>query len=194
MRKVLVLGGTGFIGRHFVETICTTPGVVVTLANRGSGSSMFPALENLLVDRDDFNSCRQAFAGREWDHVYDFSGITDHRIAHTIATLDTEHYTFLSSSAVDLAMPNDPYLAMAKDKLWCETRVSSGFPSLIVRAAFVVGKYDNTERFEQRFNDWVWKGTDELVRPAIEVEMLVSAMLTLGLSRHTGVVRAGYSL
>lgn len=193
MKTVLVLGGTGFIGRHFVERMSARSGVQITLANRGTAPGLFMDLERLTIDRDNFASCQTAFQGRSWDCVFDFSGTDYRRVLNCVTTLETGHYTYLSSSAVDLALPDDPYLEMAKEKLWCEHIVSKGFDSLTVRAAFVVGKYDNTGRFECRQGDWFWKGTENIVCPVIEAEMLVQSMEVLGMAAHCGVLRAGYS-
>ncbi len=124
--------------------------------------------------------------------MFDFSGTSHQRVLHSVATVDTDHYTFLSSSAVDLATLGDPYLPMAQEKLWCEHLITKGFDALIVRAAFVLGRYDNTERFDWRDGTWFWRGTDNPVRPAIEATQLCSAMLAVALTRHTGVIRAGY--
>ena len=127
MRTALILGGTGFIGRHFVETAIVRPGLQLTLANRGSQRALFSELEQIQIDRDDLQRCQAVLAGRHWDHVFDFSGINYQRVLHTVATIETDHYTFLSSSAVDLATLGDPYLAMAQEKLWCEHVIKKGF-------------------------------------------------------------------
>ena len=193
MRSILVMGGTGFIGRHFVETLVQRHGISVTLANRGTAPGLFPELERIAVDRENIESCRTAFASRSWDHVFDFSGTNYRRVLNCVTTLDVDHYTYLSSSAVDLATPDDPYLSMAQEKLWCEHVIRKGFDSLAFRAAFVVGGYDNTGRFELRDPNWVWRGTGNIVRPAIEVEQLVSSMISIAFTGHCGVVRAGYS-
>lgn len=191
--KMLVLGGNGFIGRHFAQCAASRAGISVSLLSRGqSNQSSLGALEHLVCDRENADSCRNALGDRTWDRVVDFSGQNFIRVANILKTIRTDHYTFLSSSAVDLAYPGDPYLPMAMEKLWCESRIEAAFPSLHVRAGFVVGEQDNTDRFENRDCYWYWRGTTSLVRPVIEVDVLVNTMLTLAIRSSTGIVRAGY--
>lgn len=68
-KKILILGGTGFIGPYQVRSILHM-GHEVTLFNRGSRPGMFPGVEELRGDRnDDLESLR----GRWWDVVIDNS-------------------------------------------------------------------------------------------------------------------------
>lgn len=61
--KILILGGTMFVGRHLVEAALTR-GHEVTLFNRGkSGDGLFPQAEHLRGDRDGDLSALQ---GRTW--------------------------------------------------------------------------------------------------------------------------------
>src|ERR1700758_1146596 len=69
--KLLVLGGTKFLGRAVVET-ALVGGHEVTLFNRGqTNPDLFPEVETLRGDRD---GDLAALAGREWDAVVDPSG------------------------------------------------------------------------------------------------------------------------
>ncbi len=68
-KKILVLGGTGFIGPYQVRSLMHL-GHEVTLFNRGSRPGMFPGVEELRGDRNgDFDSLR----GRSWDVCIDNS-------------------------------------------------------------------------------------------------------------------------
>jgi hypothetical protein len=51
---------------------------------------------------------------------------------------------------------------------------------------------ETTGRFELRNEVWVWRGTDNPVRPVVTVQMLVQLLLTLLACGHTGVARCGY--
>ncbi|MEM1185469.1 MAG: NAD-dependent epimerase/dehydratase family protein [Planctomycetota bacterium] len=71
--KLLILGGTGFLGPHVVQ-YAVQRGHEMTLFNRGkSGPEKFPDLEWLKGDRySDFTSLEeQVAAGRKWDAVID---------------------------------------------------------------------------------------------------------------------------
>ena len=68
--RILVLGGTSFIGPHQVE-YALSRGHEVTLFNRGrTNTHLFPGLEKLVGDR---NGDLTALQGRSWDVVIDNS-------------------------------------------------------------------------------------------------------------------------
>src|SRR5262245_30537680 len=69
--KILILGGTGFLGPHIVEA-ARTRGHVLTLFNRGkTHPGLFPDIEKLRGDRD---GDLKSLEGRTWDAVVDTSG------------------------------------------------------------------------------------------------------------------------
>jgi 2'-hydroxyisoflavone reductase len=97
--KLLVLGGTGFLGRHFVE-VALAAGHEITLFNRGqSNPDLFPGLEKLRGDR--YGSL-DALRGRAWDAVIDTTGYTSAavRAAAELLAPSVAHYTFVSSMSV----------------------------------------------------------------------------------------------
>lgn len=97
--KILVIGGTIFVGHHIVDAALRA-GHEVTLFNRGqSNPDAFPEVERLIGDR---NSDLSALEGRRWDAVIDTSGYipkTVKRLAELLADA-VEHYTFISSISV----------------------------------------------------------------------------------------------
>ena len=69
--KLLILGGTGFIGPHEIN-YALSRGHTVTMFNRGkTAPGLFPDVETLIGDRDDQ---LDALKGRDWDAVIDNSG------------------------------------------------------------------------------------------------------------------------
>ena len=69
--RILVLGGTKFVGRHTVEAALAR-GHEVTMFNRGqTRPELFPDVEKLHGDRD---GKLEALQGRQWDAVVDTSG------------------------------------------------------------------------------------------------------------------------
>src|SRR6059058_3478107 len=96
--KLLVLGGTKFLGRAAVEAALAR-GDEVTLFNRGeTNPELFPEAEKLRGDRDGDLS---ALEGREWDAVIDPSGFVP-RVVRASAELlrASGHYLFVSSGSV----------------------------------------------------------------------------------------------
>ena len=108
--KLLVIGGTKYVGRSIVEAALAR-GHDVTLFNRGlSNPGLFPDVEMLVGDRQ-LESGLELLRGRRWDAAIDTIGY-DHRVVRQ--TLDTlrdgvGHYTFVSSVSVykDFDAPND---------------------------------------------------------------------------------------
>jgi 2'-hydroxyisoflavone reductase len=164
--KLLVLGGTQFLGRGVVEAALER-GHDLTLFNRGrTNPELFPEVERLRGDRD---GDLDALSGRSWDAVIDPSGFVPRMVRASVELLApaVRHYTFVSSLSVyqpalqpgfDESAPvlglDDPATeeVMANYgglKAACEEVVESIFRdcSANVRAGLIVGPHDPTDRF-----------------------------------------------
>ncbi len=165
--KILVLGGTVFVGRAFVET-ALAKGHEITLFNRGShGADLFPDVEKLRGDRAiDLTPLK----GREWDAVLDTCGYVP-RVVRASAELladAVDHYTFISTGSVyeefgpmpftetsALAVLTDPTVEEITGETYgplkaaCEQAVEAAAPgrTLIVRPGLIVGPHDQSDRF-----------------------------------------------
>jgi len=83
--RILLLGGTRFLGRH-LEKAALAAGHELTLLNRGqSGPGLFPGAEQLRGDRD---ADLAALEGRRWDAVVDTFGYVP-RIVRASAQVST---------------------------------------------------------------------------------------------------------
>jgi 2'-hydroxyisoflavone reductase len=164
--KLLVLGGTKFLGRAIVDAALAR-GHEVTLFNRGqTNPQLFPDVDKLRGDRDGDLS---PLAGRAWDAVIDPSGYVP-RVVRASAELlagAAEHYTFVSSISVyrTYRQPNfdetapleelpDPTTESVEEaygglKVLCERVVEELFPgaALVIRPGLIVGPHDPTGRF-----------------------------------------------
>ena len=166
--KLLILGGTLFVGRHVVEAALAR-GHEVTLFNRGrTNAGLFPDVEELRGDRDgDLDAPR----GRTWDAVVDPSGYFPHAVRESAEALEGSvgRYLFVSSISVysDLSkgpsedspraqlgdMPADEMLPEYENygalKALCEDAVWEvyGDRATIVRPGLIVGPHDPTGRF-----------------------------------------------
>jgi 2'-hydroxyisoflavone reductase len=169
--RLLVLGGTKFLGRAAVEAALER-GHQVTLFNRGeTNPELFPEAEKLRGDR---NGDLSALAGREWDAVLDPTGYVP-RVVRASAELlrgSVGHYVFVSSISVydELGTPgfdesgrtvtlDDPgtedYLTVGPVntygglKALCEEVVREVFPTTHanVRPGLIVGPHDPSGRF-----------------------------------------------
>ncbi len=99
-KKILVLGGTAFLGPPFVRA-AQANGHTVTLFNRGkTNPGMFADLEQLRGDRE--KGDLEALKGRQFDAVVDTSGYVPAHVEAT-AKLFAErcnHYQFISTISV----------------------------------------------------------------------------------------------
>lgn len=165
--KVLIFGGTGFIGPHFVETL-RAHGHKLTLFNRGKRNpGLFPDVEALIGDR---NGQIDALKGRDWDVVIDDSGYFPAQVQATSDMLKdrVQHYIFVSSISAyaDLTpagIDEDYKLAQLKDpnvkeineqtygglKALCEQIVEKTFGTrqAVIRPTYIVGPGDVSDRF-----------------------------------------------
>lgn len=149
--KLLVLGGTKFLGRHAV-THALAQGHEVTTFTR---TSEFDGAEPLHGDRDgDLDTLR----GREWDGVIDTSGYVPRVVRRSAELLRdaVRRYVFVSSISV-YAEPDeleDPETEEVTEhygalKRACERVVTDvyGDRGTSVRAGLIVGPNDPTDRF-----------------------------------------------
>ena len=160
--RILVLGGTQFLGRHTVDAALAR-GHVVTLFNRGqTRPELFPDVEKLRGDRD---GDLAALDGRSFDAVVDTSGYVPRIVAQTMDALgDVGHYTFVSSISVYGEVPTPPTESTPVEELAeptenvgeaygplkadCEDVVRERIADpFILRPGLIVGPWDPTGRF-----------------------------------------------
>ena len=164
---LLILGGTGFLGRHLVEAALGY-GHRPTLFNRGlSEPGLFPEVEKLEGDREgDLSVLR----GRRWDAVIDTCGYVPRVVGASAGLLAdaVDHYTFVSSISVytdDLApgadeeapvreLPDPTVEEVTGEtygglKALCERAAEEEMPGRVlnVRPGLISGPYDPTDRF-----------------------------------------------
>jgi 2'-hydroxyisoflavone reductase len=210
--KILILGGTRFLGRALVEAAIER-GDTVTLFHRGqTGPDLFADVEHVLGDRE---RDLDRLGLRNWDAVFDTCGFVPRivRIAAERLAPHTGHYSFVSSVSVyqePLARGSDeaaPVGSLAHEtieeingetygplKALCEREVERAFPRdyVNVRAGLLVGPYDYTDRFPY----WVTRlaeGGDVLIPDAasqplqlIDVRDVADWMLQLAEARGSG--------
>jgi 2'-hydroxyisoflavone reductase len=164
--KLLVLGGTRFLGRAIVETALER-GDEVTLFNRGeTNPELFPEVDKLLGDR-----AVDPIPAGNWEAVVDTCGYVPGVVRRSTEALrdSVERYLFVSSISAyaDFSegptedspraelgdMPIDEMLPGYENygplKALCEDVVNEVYDgrALIVRPGLIVGPYDPTGRF-----------------------------------------------
>jgi 2'-hydroxyisoflavone reductase len=214
--KLLILGGTLYLGRHAVEAALAR-GHQVTLFNRGrTHPELFPGVERLRGDRD---GGLAALAGRRWDAVLDTTGYLPRVVRASCALLreSVGHYVFVSSISVyaDSTRPGlvetDALAPLPPDspdevtgetygpyKALCEQVVLEEFPgrSAVVRAGLIFGPHDPTDRsgyWPMRVasgGDVLAPGRPERPVQLLDVRDLAAWLVRLAETRTSGVFNA----
>ena len=163
--KLLVLGGTKFLGRHVVDAALGARHDVTIFTRGRTNAGLYPEAEHLVGDRD---GGLDALAGRAWDGVVDTSGYVPRVVRQSAELLRdaVERYVFVSSVSVyaDFSRPISEETPVAELeepesedveadygalKAACERVVEGVFGErgTNVRAGLIVGPHDPTDRF-----------------------------------------------
>ncbi|WP_017602945.1 NAD-dependent epimerase/dehydratase family protein [Nocardiopsis alkaliphila] len=165
--RILVLGGTSFVGR-FIVAEALHQGHDLTLFHRGrTGTDLFPEAERLRGDRDaaDLTALKEG----SWDAVVDVSAFVPRHVRQAAEILAERvgRYLFISTNAVYApgAGPGADESAPLKDPEWhtevidedtygplkvaCENEVTSryGDRATIVRPGVLIGPHDTGDQF-----------------------------------------------
>ena len=174
--RILILGGTGFIGPYQVH-YAVERGHHVTVFNRGRSQADLPAsVEHLQGDRN--TGDLEALKGKTWDVVIDNPTTLPFWVRDAASLLKdaADHYVFIStiSAYKDLALPRmdedyplaeyagaDPYAETLETfrasqgrlygplKALSEMEAEKWFPgrATIIRPGLIVGPDDDSDRF-----------------------------------------------
>ena len=174
-QHILVLGGTAFLGPHFVRA-ALAKGHKVSLFNRGKTTpGMFADLEQLRGDRE--KGDLESLKGRKFDAVVDTSGYVPAHVEATAKLLGAtcKHYQFISTISVYGAFGDRPdsidettapsvvedgkveKVNLIKEampfygplKARCEAAAEAAMPGRVatIRPGLIVGPGDTSDRF-----------------------------------------------
>jgi len=166
--RLLVLGGTEFLGKHIVDE-AVADGHEVTIFHRGTHSSHRPDdVDERLGDR---YTDRSALAAGEWDAVIDTSGYLPSNMIDVASELNGRvgHYSYVSSVSAyadqsggqldetrelldspEVEPPIAEYMSLYGElKVGCERAVVEAFDGsvCVTRPGLIVGPWDVTDRF-----------------------------------------------
>ena len=214
--RILILGGTRFIGRVFIETALAR-GHEITYFHRGQTEpGLFLQAQEVFGDRA---SDLARLGDKTWDVVLDTSGYVPRLVQESARFLAPRvgQYIFISTISVfadfkEKSMTEDAPLGTLEDetieeinedtygplKVLCEKIIRRTFPqnSLIIRPGLIVGPFDSTDRFTY----WVRRAahSGEILAPAppeqpiqlIDVRDLMGWTLDLIEAGATGIFNA----
>ncbi len=214
--RILILGGTRFIGPAQVE-YALERGHTITLFNRGrTNPQLFPEVEKLIGDRNDD---LEALRGREWDVVID-NPTTLPRWVRTVGEVlkdATDHFIFVSTLSVyadnsiidqeetgELCTIDDPTIEVVDGntygplKALAEGEAEKAFPgrTTIVRPGLIVGPMDPSDRFTywpvrvDRGGEVLAPGDGSDVVQFIDARDLGQWMISVAENRYFGIYNA----
>ncbi len=163
--RILILGGTGFIGPHQVR-YALGRGHTLTLFNRGrTAPELFPDVEQLREYRatGDLDALRRL----EWDVVLDNASSNPRWTRESAQLLkgNAGQYVFISTQSVYTSraetgidetapvgrpdLPREEWSGYGPNKVLCEEESERAFPgrTAIVRPSLIVGPRDGTDRW-----------------------------------------------
>jgi 2'-hydroxyisoflavone reductase len=166
--RILVVGGTRFVGRHLVAE-AVARGHEVTVLHRGIDCSGAPGAEHLHADRD---ADLGVLAGREWDATVDVCAYWPRQVDHladalgdrggrqalisTVSVYDRaaepgldEQASLVAPLGLDGDRPEIDAHTYGGLKVGCEQVAQHRYAGelLIIRPTYVVGPHDPTGRF-----------------------------------------------
>jgi len=176
--KILILGGTKFVGRRLVEVLQLNPAFELVLFNRGiTNPDLFPNLQKITGERNGADI--EQIRAHHWDYIIDFSCYYPDHLRKTLSCLqpDLKKYIFISTISTysfknyktGFEIPEDYPLqtcsaekemdtsmkTYGKRKVACENVLlaAKNLPSIILRPSIIYGPYDFTDRFYY----WLYK-------------------------------------
>ncbi|MEO8003177.1 MAG: NAD-dependent epimerase/dehydratase family protein [Arenimonas sp.] len=170
--RILVMGGTGFLGPHFVEA-ALNKGHQLTLFNRGKtnpGRFKDPRYESIEQLQGDRKSDLSALENKTWDAVLDTSAYLPADVTRSASLLEkaVQHYLIISTISVYAKMDKpgldersklivlpDPNVDKVSNETYgglkalSEKAAEDAMPGkvTVVRPGLIVGPGDNTDRF-----------------------------------------------
>ena len=208
--RILILGGTGFIGPHLVKH-AVSRGHKVSIFTRGRrDASALPAdVERLVGDR---NGQLGALEGKKWEAVFDDSATNPDWVKQSTELLkgNVGQYSFTSSTGVyypylkrglDESTPpllegdmKDGSAAYGINKSKCEKLVLDAFGQggIVIRPSYIVGPGDTTDRFPYwpvrlaRGGEVLVPGKPDDQSQFIDVRDLVEFMVKVVEDKRTG--------
>jgi 2'-hydroxyisoflavone reductase len=165
--KVLIIGGTRFLGRHLAESFLRN-NHEVTLFHRGKTAApgLFQGVEEIIGDREQDLSLLE---NKSWDAVIDTCGyfpkqvrksakalqknVSSYIFVSSVSVYEDQSVRYLTEEAKTAVLKNPDTNEIGENygalKAACEKEVQKVFgeQALIIRPGLIVGPHDYTDRF-----------------------------------------------
>lgn len=176
MKNILVIGGSYFAGRVFVEALSALDNVKVHVFNRGNLPVLVQGVTQLVGDRDIPETLSLNIPNRHWDVVVDFCAYTPEQVTSLLQRIPgtVGHYLLISTTSVYAPSPNVPipeeatkligpqpelgefsdygYLKCLAEIVCAQICRGKNIPYTILRPAIIYGKYNYAPRESYLFD------------------------------------------
>ena len=183
MKNILVIGGSYFAGKIFIEELIKRKEYLIYALNRGNRPLGMDGVKEIVCDRQNPGQLKSSIPPVKWDAVIDFCAYTPDDIKILFSALSghsVRHYVYISTTSIykeTMALPvkeeapmlegpqpelGPSYADYAYNKLLGEREVielsgKTGIPYTFLRPAIIYGKYNYAPR-ESYFFDLILQG------------------------------------
>ena len=166
MKKVLIMGGSYFIGKKIVD-IMKIDNYEITILNRGTKKNEDPTIKQLNCDRNDLSQMKNILKDKKYEVVIDVSCLNAEQATILSQSLNTENLQtiiFISSSAVykidELTKPFKESDLVGMNHFWGDYGINkiraekyyenfvsnNGIQLIILRPPYVYGENNYAQR------------------------------------------------
>lgn len=168
MDKILIIGGTNFIGRNLIEKLSANEKYDLTIFNRGiTNSGLFPNIKRIIGDRNSHDV--KLIHQTNWDYIIDLScyfpqslinilselplSLKKYIFISTCSVYQNAKVTFCNENALTKKCNPDQFVdqstkSYGNRKAECERIIQASKVNFtILRPDLVYGKHDHTDRF-----------------------------------------------
>ena len=103
MKNILVIGGSYFLGRVFVEELVRESGWSIYVLNRGNLPLGMEGVQEIVADRSDTDRLKEVIPRLDWHAVVDFCAYIPRDITSLFGVLPSgsvNHYIYISTTSV----------------------------------------------------------------------------------------------
>lgn len=197
MDRVLIMGGSYFIGRKIAE-LCVNAGYDVSIVNRGTVPPPCKTIHQIQCDRNNIEDMKKALKNVSFDIVIDGSGRTKNQAEILCKSLNLSkltHFVFISSAFVydfgDFTIPfvesvclapNKDYPEYELNKIKAEKYLSDYFGQkdtklIILRPPYVYGPNNHLQRESFVFDHILYENTIIMPKSHAKIQFIYVADL-----------------
>ena len=103
MKNILIIGGSYFVGKVFVEELVKESDYSINVLNRGNRPLRIQGVKEIVCDRNDVDKFKQSVSSTQWDVVVDFCAYSPQDIENALSVFPkggVKHYIYISTTSI----------------------------------------------------------------------------------------------